>query len=248
MKKNIKGIRPEIIAVAAIFLLGCLFMAGKSAMNIISALSYDKKETSVPVNSIESNQVYVQTPQDVQQELLTENPVKKVRAIIDNSAQINDDNRWYKVGDIVEGQAKIVAVEPSRILVEWNGIQGYVPLDYSVTAAAQSQPQQFGGQFNNLTEEQKVRIQQGLQALSNLTEEQKARITQGLQGLQSLGQIWQNMAPQYQVQTRARLEELGQRIQNMPQDERQNAIQQLGQQWQQWLQTDQSQLPNFSLE
>jgi hypothetical protein len=249
-KKNIKGIKPEVIAVAAFFMLMCLYVLGITGRNIISALSSNKTNSSETENNIESvtptiAEVQSQVAEPV---LLTENPVKKVRAIVDDSALINDGNQWCKVGDMVGGQAKILAIEPNGIFVEWNSMQNFVPLEYSAELIPQSQTRQTGTQFNNLTEEQRARIQQGLQALSNLTEEQKTRIAQGLQGLQSLGQMWQNMTPQYQAQTRARLEELGQRIQNMPQEERQNSMQRLGQQWQQWLQTDQSQMPNFTLE
>jgi hypothetical protein len=252
MKKNIKGIKPEIIAVVAIFLLVCIFLGGKSAMNIISALSYNSKGDTVPVNPVVSNELSSWPADEAQPQVaepvsLTENPVKKVRAIVDNSALINDESRWYQAGDIVQGEAKILAIEASRILVEWNDTQSYFFLDYTVAEVPQPQPRQLGGQFNKLTDEQRARIQQGLQALNNLTDEQKANIGQAVQGIQSMTQLMQNMTPQERAQSQTEGQQMMQRFQNMTQEERQNTIQQLGRQFQQWLQSDQSQMPNLSL-
>jgi hypothetical protein len=245
-KTNNKRIKPEIIIVAAVFGLVSVYVLSLAGKNIASVSSIEKGSTPKADGNNQvkpqnpkpaSTQVTEQVqPQVVQQEPLKENPVKKVRAIVNNSALINDDNRWYQVGDMVEGQAKILAIEPTRVLVEWNGTQSYVPIDLTVVQAPQTPPQQAGGQFNNLTDEQRQQIAQGLQQLG-----------QSLQGLQSLGQIWQNTSPEEQQAMQNRMQEMVQRVQNMPQDQRQNAVQQLGQQWQQWLQTDQSQIPNFTI-
>lgn len=47
-----------------------------------------------------------------------ENPIKAVLGILGNEALIN--NKWYKAGDSV-GEAKILAVGPTKIRVSWNG-------------------------------------------------------------------------------------------------------------------------------
>jgi len=47
-----------------------------------------------------------------------QNPVREVLGILGDEALIN--NKWYKAGDSV-GDAKILAVGPTRIRVVWNG-------------------------------------------------------------------------------------------------------------------------------
>lgn len=47
-----------------------------------------------------------------------QNPIREVLGILGNEALIND--KWYKAGDSV-GDAKILAVEPTKIKVSWNG-------------------------------------------------------------------------------------------------------------------------------
>lgn len=47
-----------------------------------------------------------------------QNPVREVLGILGNEALIND--KWYKVGDHV-GDAEIVAIEPTKVKVAWNG-------------------------------------------------------------------------------------------------------------------------------
>ncbi len=47
-----------------------------------------------------------------------QHPIKEVLGILGDEALIND--KWYKVGDRV-GDAKILAIEPTRIRVAWDG-------------------------------------------------------------------------------------------------------------------------------
>ncbi len=47
-----------------------------------------------------------------------QNPVREVVGILGSEALIN--NKWYKVGDHV-GDAEIVAIEPTKVKVSWNG-------------------------------------------------------------------------------------------------------------------------------
>ncbi len=59
-----------------------------------------------------------------------EHPVKEVRAIFGNQVLIND--RWYSEGQTVSGDAKIVAIEPTQVSIEWNGRQRFFrPIDAS---------------------------------------------------------------------------------------------------------------------
>ncbi|MHC4754738.1 MAG: hypothetical protein ACYTBP_06300 [Planctomycetota bacterium] len=53
------------------------------------------------------------------------NPVKEVKAILGNEAFINGN--WRKVGDKI-GDAKLIAIEPTHVKVEWNGkTKDYAP-------------------------------------------------------------------------------------------------------------------------
>lgn len=60
-----------------------------------------------------------------------ENPVKEVRAIFGDQVLINNGNKWYKEGQMFQ-DAKIVAIEPTQVLIEWDGKQKtFRPIDAS---------------------------------------------------------------------------------------------------------------------
>jgi uncharacterized membrane protein YgcG len=66
-----------------------------------------------------------------------ENPVKEVRAIFGSQALINDN--WYNEGQTIE-DAKIVAIEPMQVTVEWDGRQtSFRPIDASIPEPQQSE-------------------------------------------------------------------------------------------------------------
>ena len=63
-----------------------------------------------------------------------QHPVKEVWGIFGNEVLIKD--KWYKVGDTV-GDAKIVAIEPTQVTIEWDGKENtFAPID----AKGSSQP------------------------------------------------------------------------------------------------------------
>jgi hypothetical protein len=67
-----------------------------------------------------------------------ENPVKEVTAIFGDSAYINGD--WRKAGAKI-GDAKILAIEPTRVKVEWNGkIHYFAPIAASSAVAQAPEP------------------------------------------------------------------------------------------------------------
>jgi hypothetical protein len=70
------------------------------------------------------------------------NPVKEVAGILGSEALIN--GQWYKVGAKVgEGPntAVIVAVEPTRVRVKWNGKESeFLPINASGASASSSGP------------------------------------------------------------------------------------------------------------
>lgn len=59
-----------------------------------------------------------------------QHPVREVSAIFGDEVFIN--NKWYKVGQTV-GDAKIVAIEPTKVRIEWDGKEkSFLPIDASV--------------------------------------------------------------------------------------------------------------------
>ena len=72
------------------------------------------------------------------------NPIREVNAIFGDKALINGGDSWYAVGDTVAGTARIVAVEPTQVTIEWNGMQNsYRPVDATIPStqnAARSAP------------------------------------------------------------------------------------------------------------
>ncbi len=68
-----------------------------------------------------------------------ENPVKEVRAIFGDQVLINNSDKWYKEGQMFQ-DAKIVAIEPSHVLIEWDGRQNtFRPIDASTPEPQQSE-------------------------------------------------------------------------------------------------------------
>ena len=70
-------------------------------------------------------------------------PVNKdqVLGILGNEALIN--GRWYKAGDRI-GDANIVSIEPTQVIIEWNGSETtFVPFD--AKGSSPSGPQRRGG-------------------------------------------------------------------------------------------------------
>jgi len=68
-------------------------------------------------------------------------PVNQVLGILGSEALIN--GKWYKAGDKV-GDAKIVAIEPTQVRIEWDGNEKtFLPFD--AKGASPSGPQRLGG-------------------------------------------------------------------------------------------------------
>lgn len=70
-----------------------------------------------------------------------QHPVKQVLGILGDEVLIN--GKWYKVGDNV-GDAKIVAIEPTLVRIEWDGNEKtFLPIDTKTSAP--SGPRRPGG-------------------------------------------------------------------------------------------------------
>jgi len=72
-----------------------------------------------------------------------EHPVKEVWGILGDEVLIKD--KWYKVGQMV-ADAKIVAVEPTEVSIEWDGkVKVFLPIDAAEAPAPKgSRPSQPG--------------------------------------------------------------------------------------------------------
>jgi hypothetical protein len=68
-------------------------------------------QAKTSADQLKKKNLFVRTPPK-------EHPVKEVTGILGSEALIND--KWYKAGDSV-GDAKIVAVEPTKVRIAWDG-------------------------------------------------------------------------------------------------------------------------------
>ncbi len=74
-------------------------------------LSQQLTQAKTSADQLKKKNLFVQTPPK-------EHPVKEVTGILGSEVLIND--KWYKAGDRV-GDAKIIAVEPTRVRIAWDG-------------------------------------------------------------------------------------------------------------------------------
>jgi hypothetical protein len=83
-------------------------------------------------NTLKKSNLFVKTPPK-------EHPIKQVDGILGNEVLIQD--KWYKAGDKV-GDAKIISVSATKILVEWDGkSKTFSPMASSAPEAGPSRPE-----------------------------------------------------------------------------------------------------------
>ncbi|MHC4396097.1 MAG: hypothetical protein ACYS1A_10635 [Planctomycetota bacterium] len=92
--------------------------AGNLVKNAVAQTKPDKDQmdkyfakSREMAEQLKKKNLFVQPPPKQQ-------PIKQVLGILGNEVLIN--GKWYKVGDMVK-DAKIVAVEPAQIKIEWDG-------------------------------------------------------------------------------------------------------------------------------
>ncbi len=62
-----------------------------------------------------------------------QHPVKEVSGIFGSEVLISD--KWYKIGDMI-GDAKIVSIEPTQAIIEWDGMKKtFLPFDATISEA-----------------------------------------------------------------------------------------------------------------
>lgn len=131
------------------------------------------------------------------------NPVSVVLGILGDEALIN--GKWYKAGDSV-GDAKVVAIEPTRVRIEWDGKETvFAP----ITAAVASGPSGPGrpdrgdsgrpgpsmavvaggpgrGDFGSLSEEQRAQMRARFEGMrdrfQNMSPEERERLRDEMRG------------------------------------------------------------------
>lgn len=115
----------------------------------VSARAQNLAKTAIAQNNTDANDLenYLKPSRDIVAKLKSgnlftpspedNNPVKEVRAIFGDEVLIN--NRWYEVGQMV-GDAKIVAIEPTFVKIEWKGkVRNFQPIDASIPEADRSE-------------------------------------------------------------------------------------------------------------
>ena len=90
-----------------------MMVAGQADPNKAGATDLKKvlAQTKASADEIKKNNLFVPVP-------AKQYPVNEVIGILGREALIGD--KWYKVGDSV-GDAKIIAIEPTKVKVVWNG-------------------------------------------------------------------------------------------------------------------------------
>lgn len=254
-----KGIKPEVLIVAAVFILACLYFLGLSVKNILFVISHNDSndQSSITIKPTQTPLEPTVRPQTDRNGILTselpENPVRTIRSIIGDSIQINDGDEWYQVGDVVEGLTRIVAIEPNRILIEYNGTQSYVPFDFSritdnqqnsTSRIASSRPRTQityvgTGQLSEYELEGAIEHMMDNWQQS-LPPEQQARIKNRLR--------LNDLPREQQEAIEATMEELKQRVMNMSGTQQQRAMQSIAQHLLNWALSDSDVFPDFSLD
>ena len=117
-----------LIKVAGFFVVSA--RAGNLVEKAIAQSDTDAKDTEkyfaasrALADGLKKNNLWVPPPPK-------QHPVKEVPAIFGDEVLIN--NKWYKVGDTV-GDAKIVAIEPTKVEIEWDGsVKAFLPINATI--------------------------------------------------------------------------------------------------------------------
>ena len=137
------------------------------------------------------------------------NPVTVVLGILGDEALIN--GKWYKAGDSV-GDAKVVAIEPTRVRIEWGGKETvFAPISAAVASGSSrsGRPGMPGrpdrgdsghpgasmtvaaggpgrGGFGSLSEEQRAQMRARFEGMrdrfQNMSEEERGRFREEMRG------------------------------------------------------------------
>lgn len=124
-------------------------------------------------------------------------PVSAVLGIMGNEALIND--KWYKAGDKI-GDARIVAIEPTQVKIEWDGKEKYFAPIASADGSSSGPPSGRRGSGRGAESAQpgpaRVDVVQqgpGRGGFGNMSEEQRAEMRARMEGMRAR---FESMSPE----------------------------------------------------
>ncbi len=152
MKLNYLKEKKELISIILLGVsafLAILILIKITSFFVVSARAKNLAKAAIEQNNAgaQDTEKYVGASREIASKLKRENlfappapkkhPVTEVRAIFGDEVLIND--RWYKVGQMV-GDAKIVAIEPTQVRIEWDSNQRtFLPINASTPEDSRSQ-------------------------------------------------------------------------------------------------------------
>jgi len=154
-----------------------------------------------------------------------QHPVEQVSGILGDEALIKD--KWYKLGDRV-ADAKIVAIEPAQVRIEWEGNEKvFAPISSGSSSqsgpSGRPRPERRGGEEprRERAEMVVVRSEQGQRpgpAEGQQPAAERPRAEEG--SLSSMRQRWESMSEEERERIRAEMRARRERFMNMSEEER----------------------------
>ena len=121
-------------------------------------------------------------------------PVSAVLGIMGSEALIN--SKWYKVGDKV-GEAKILAIGPTQVKIEWNGKEKYFAPIASAASASPSSGRDRGRTSRGPRPQRPQMAgpgpERGRGGFGDMSEEQRAQMRARMEGMRAR---FENMSPE----------------------------------------------------
>jgi hypothetical protein len=131
-----------------------------------------------------------------------QHPVKEVSGIMGDEVLI--EGKWYKVGDMV-ADAKIVAIEPARVRIEWDGNEKvFLPIDAAIPVGPKGpkpKPDAEAAKAEKGEAATVVQVQlevKGGEDMGMFSEED-------MEGFRGMRERWGNMSEEEREQFRARM-------------------------------------------
>ena len=148
--------KKQVVSIALLgisALLAALILIKVVGFFVVSVRAENLIENAVANNKLDAEQVekYLANSKTVADELKKMNlfappppkqqPIKQVWGILGDEVLIND--RWYKVGEMVQ-DAKIVAIGPTQIKIDWDGREiTLAPIDAVISSPAELKPKEL---------------------------------------------------------------------------------------------------------
>ncbi len=131
-----------------------------------------------------------------------QHPVKEVSGIMGDEVLIN--GKWYKAGDMV-ADAKIVAIEPARVRIEWDGNEKvFLPIDATIPAGPKGPKPKPDDEVTKADKGEAatmVHVQLEVRGGEGMFSEEDMERFRGMR------ERWENMSEEEREQYRARMRE-----------------------------------------